>query len=224
MVRKIGFSKPTSSTRSAPESTSAPAKNTSAPAKSKNGIPKMWSDQLLGKEKILWIGRPEFSASGNARAIFMIVIMIAVTVGVLFFYNGNQFGASGLLSSSGFGGRAWAQNSGIFLPLFVTIFLIGLLRELSQAPFFSRYMLSDQRMYIAKIFPWKRIKSYDLTPTRRIVFDQRPIGNIVFASEMRRVQNSAMREFPIGFMNIKGANKVYATMLDVQQRRAVDSA
>jgi hypothetical protein len=113
----------------------------------------MWSKQLSEKEKFLWTGRPEFSVYDNGKAIFAVVMLIAATVGIMVFFDNSRFGSSSLMSVSGFSGRDWWSNPDIIFPLFVIIFLIGALKEFSEAPLFSRYMLSDQRMFLAKIFP-----------------------------------------------------------------------
>lgn len=175
----------------------------------------IWAAHLGVDEEILWEGRPGFGISLNGSTIKALAFL-AIGFGIL----GPQVLAMGQMGDyfyvPGFG-----HISGIwFLALAGGWVVLWGLAQTVQTPFYTHYMLSDHRAYIAKTFLWKRVKSFEMSPFTTIEYDGKPNGSLVFAQETKRAENGKKRSFPVGFMNIAGAGKVYQMMVDIQRRKA----
>jgi len=196
MSRKIGFDGASSRTRSRAS---------------------LWDHLLESEEEILWEGRPGFGFLLNSSALKTLAV---VAVGMLFL--GPQIldasrpgSAMGEMLNIPYIGRI---NGEIFLALAGGWTVIWFLMQTTTTPFFTRYMLSDRRAFIAKIFLWKKIKSYELSPLRVIEYDGKRNGSIIFATETKRADSGKKRDFPVGFMHVNSAGKLYKKMLEIQRK------
>lgn len=188
----------------------------SAGSRSRAGL---W-DHLLGEgEDILWEGRPGFGFRLNTSALKTLAI---VAIGIFILgpkiLEANRIGSpmGDMLNVPYFGiGRI---NGEAFLAFAIGWTVLWFFMQTTTTPFFTRYMLSDHRALIAKTFLWTKIKSYELSPLRVIEYDGKRNGSITFATETKRADNGRKREFPVGFMHINSAEKLYKKMLEVQRR------
>ncbi len=190
-----------------------------APVQNRSRL-RLW-DHLLGdEEEILWEGRPGFGFKLNGSALRTLFI---VAIGVYVFGSqiimANQVGSPmGSMLNIPYIGRI---NGEIFVGAAVGWTLLWFLSQTTTTPFFTHYMLSDRRAFIAKTFLWKRIKSYEISPLRVIEYDGKRNGSIIFASETKRADNGRKREFPVGFMHVHDAATLYKKMLEIQ-RKGID--
>ena len=192
----------------------------SAPSRSRSRT-SLWDHLLGGEEAILWEGRPGFGFQFNRSALKTLAV-VAIGIAIL----GPQILAADrsgspmgeMLNVPYFGiGRI---NGRIFLAVAMAWTVLWFFMQTVTTPFFSRYMLSDRRAFIAKTLPWKKIKSYELSPLRVIEYDGKRNGSIIFATETKRADNGRKRDFPVGFMHVNSAEKLYKKMLEIQRKGA----
>lgn len=178
---------------------------------------RMWDHLLDGEEAILWEGRPGFGFQFSRSAFKTLAV---VAVGVLFLgpqiLAASRFGSPmGDMLNIPYLGRI---NGEIFIGLAVGWTLLWFLMQTITTPFFTHYMLSDRRAFIARKHLWTKIKPYELSPLRVVEYDGRRDGSIIFGTETRRADNGRKRAFPVGFMNINGAEKLYKKIVEIQRQ------
>ena len=191
----------------------------SAPASTRSRI-RLWDHLLSDKEEILWEGRPGFGFRFNGSALSTLFV---VAIGLYIFGSqiimAEQPGSTmGEILDLPYIGHI---NGKIFLGVAAGWTVLWFFMQTTTTPFFTRYMLSDRRAFIAKTFLWKRIKSYELSPLRVIEYDGKRHGSIIFARETKRADNGRKREFPVGFMHVQDAATLYKKMLEIQ-RKGID--
>ena len=188
------------------------------PAPQKRRNDSLWNRQLTDDEQILWEGRPGFGFKFNASS-FKTLALVIIGIGVL----GPQILVMEQLDSQMAGGfdlPFFGPISGKLILGVAALWTIAwFFMQTTTTPFFSRYMLSNHRAFIAKTFVWTRIKSYEVTPFRVVEYDGLRNGSIHFATEARRADNGRKRDFPIGFMHIDDAEKVYKMMVEIQRSK-----
>lgn len=178
---------------------------------------RLWDHLLSDAEEILWEGRPGFGFQFNGSSLRTLGI---VAVGLYVFGSqiivaGQHGSPMGDMLNIPYIGRI---NGELFLAVAAGWTVLWFLSQTTTTPFFTRYMLSDRRAFIAKTFLWKRIRSYELSPLRVIEYDGKRNGSIVFASETKRADNGRKRDFPVGFMHVNGAEQLYKKMLEIQRK------
>lgn len=178
---------------------------------------RLWDHLLNEEEGILWEGRPGFGFKLNGSALKTLgVVAIGFYVFGSQIMRANQPGSPmGEMLDIPYIGRIDGE---VFLGIAAGWVVLWFLMQTTTTPFFTRYMLSDRRAFIAKTFLWTRIKSYELSPARVIEYDGKRNGNIIFATETRRADNGRKREFPVGFMHVHGAAALYKKMLKIQRK------
>lgn len=188
----------------------------SSPSRSRKSL---WDHLLGGEEAILWEGHPGFGFKFNGSALKTLAV---VAIGIFILgpqiLKANRIGSPmGDMANIPYFGIGHIDGE-IFLLVAAVWTVLWFLKQTVTTPFFTHYMLSDRRVFIAKTFLWKRIKSYELSPLRVIEYDGKRNGSIIFASETKRADNGRKREFPVGFVYVNGAEKLYKKMLEVQRR------
>ncbi len=181
----------------------------------------LWSHLLTDEEEILWEGRPGFGFQFNTSALKALAV---VAIGMFILgpqmLEVNRIGSptGDMLNIPYFGiGRI---NGEVFLALAMGWTVLWFLTQTITTPFFTRYMLSNRRAFIAKTFLWKKIRSYELTPLRLIEYDGKRNGSITFATENKRADSGRKRDFPVGFMRVGNAEKLYKKILEIQRGNA----
>lgn len=181
----------------------------------------LWDRQLVEGEEILWEGRPGFGFKLSVSALKTLVIVgigIAIIGPQMLAIDRMGHSMGNLLDLPVIGGI----NGRLFLALAAGWTFIWFLMQTTTTPFFTHYMLTNNRAFIAKTLLWKRIKSYELTPFRAVEYDGRRDGSILFATEVRRADNGRKRDFPIGFMHVRDAETVYKKMVEIQRSKIGD--
>ena len=168
-----------------------------------------WEGILDADEAILWQGRPD----GN------VVFRPSNIVGFLFGLAFAGFALFWMVLAASAGGFFWAFG--------LIHFSVGIGISFG-ALFWSAYRrrntwytLTNKRAFVASELPLKgrKLKSYPITETTVLEFDNATPATIHFAEETRRGQNGTS-QVKIGFERIADGSTVYRLIRDMQKGAA----
>lgn len=173
----------------------------------------IWDNHLDPSEEILWEGQPGFGIKPSLTASKEAGTAI-IAIGGLLFYT-RSFGVS---FSRQMGGLENYVTLDTLLYIGLGWSILWLIYTSLSLPFGTRYALTRKHAYIAKTFPITRIRSYPITTETPLEYDGSSRGTIIFAERVTKNGNNKIIRFPVGFLFLRDAKKVYQLMREIQAR------
>lgn len=168
-----------------------------------------WTPMLRPNEEILWVGKPGFGIKWDIGTITAFAPAL-IFGGYLVFQevNGQYFGPTLQIPVLGGVPFMW------FITAVFAAAAVYFLSLSASIPGLTRYALSTQRAFVARVLPYPRVSEYEIGAGEPIVRE----GNSVYFAKILLRRKRSTHHHHIGFHNVSApeADYIYTTMRAIQ--------